>query len=135
MFDGEGDPVSVQTCKVRLGIPTVDWTPPKSLGGPNRGLLPHDVIREAEVIGKWNVYDQMLAMVGRSGARAPGLRHPRSQREYGRELCQMPVAHHGCHFDGDLHDAMTVDARSIVLGIRIQCQHATPGEVMRGRSL
>jgi hypothetical protein len=55
--NGEGEYLPTKTCWPRLAVPTVDWS------GPDRGTLPNDVVREAEEIGRWTVFDQMLGMV------------------------------------------------------------------------
>jgi len=55
--NGEGDLLPTKTCRPRLAVPTIGW------GGPSRDMLPNDVVREAEEIGRWTVFDQMLGMV------------------------------------------------------------------------
>ena len=55
--NGEGHVLPTKTCWPRLAVPTVDWS------GPSRDMLPNDVVREAEEIGRWTVFDQMLEMV------------------------------------------------------------------------
>jgi hypothetical protein len=55
--DAQGDSHPTNTCWLRLGMPTSNWA------GSESDTIRYELVREAETIGRWTVFTEVLQMV------------------------------------------------------------------------